>query len=118
MASTFSSPCQSRHTSTGEVELYAMRENNSHDQLFPGFYRRGGGGDRDRDRDGGLGISERSDEVQSPSFTEISGPAGTGKNPWEKGPRDKVDEKGRVVYKPMAEQKKLGYFSTAALIIR
>lgn len=98
-----------------------MRENNSHDQLFPGFYRRGrGGGDRDRDRGGGLGlgISERSDGVQSLSFTEISGPAGTGENPWEKGTRDKVNEKGRVVYKPMAEQKKLGYFSTAALIIR
>ncbi|KAI5802656.1 amino acid permease-domain-containing protein, partial [Pyronema domesticum] len=121
MASTFSSsPHQSRHTSIGEVELYAMRENNSHDQLFPGFYRRGrGGGDRDRDRGGGLGlgISERSDGVQSLSFTEISGPAGTGENPWEKGTRDKVNEKGRVVYKPMAEQKKLGYFSTAALII-
>jgi len=71
-----------------------MRSNTSHEELFPTFYRRGG------TSDGG-----RSQPAPSASI-----------NLGEKIRNE--DLHGRVVYAPMAEKKKLGYFSTAALIIR
>ncbi|KAA8903666.1 amino acid permease-domain-containing protein [Sphaerosporella brunnea] len=71
-----------------------MRSNASHEELFPTFYRRTNAGE------GSLS------HTQSSTTATSVGKAAR--------PSNSLD---RVVYAPMAEQKKLGYFSTACLII-
>lgn len=102
-----------------EMELCTIRSNTSHEQLFPTFYRRGGGGTLGGGR-GGVGVpmvtmfsSSSTSSAAVAAVTEKGGGSiGGGAGGGAAGSRD------RVVYAPMAEQKKLGYFSTAALIIR
>jgi len=86
---------------SAEVELCTIRSNTSHEQLFPQFYRRNGGA---------LGGGGGGGGLRSPTATITT--AGSSSKPGIVRPNLE-----RVVYAPMAEQQKLGYFSTAALIV-
>lgn len=80
---------------TSEVELTSVRSQTSmsHEQAFPTFYRR-----------------EARKSVTCSSHNDQKG--------LTINPRDiSLDDDGRVEYPPMPEEKKLGIFSTASLII-
>jgi hypothetical protein len=125
----------SRPTS-GDVELCTISSHTSHEHLFPSFYRRvGGGSTGDGDnRSSNEHTNGKPDAVPSAPTLPVTTigkeqfhsihtrtqpivlPTGAGSDGGRRSSNDLLGD-DRVVYPPMAEQQKLGYFSTAALII-
>lgn len=114
MADSASAAPSSRQHSA-EVELCTIRSNTSHEQLFPTFYRRNGGvggGSGGGGMGGGMGGSGGGG-LRSPTATITTAASASSSSK----PGIARTNMERVVYAPMAEQQKLGYFSTAALIV-